>query len=487
MKKELRPHQAEAIEMLRQSLRSGKRRPMLQAPTGFGKTLLASTIVDGAMRKGKRVLFVVPALSLIDQTIDAFADEGLTSVGVIQGNHPQTDPSQPVQVASVQTLSRRGIPAADIVVIDEAHRWFDFYGTWMRQEAWVGVPFVGLSATPWTKGLGKHFDDLLVAATTRDLIEKGYLSQFKVFAAAHPDLSAVRTVAGDYHEGDLSAAMDHPQLNADVVDTWLKVAAGRPTLVFAVNLAHARKLVAEFAARGVATGYVDADTPIGERQAIGEDLRAGRIQAVCNVGTLTTGVDWDVRCIVLARPTKSEMLFCQIIGRGLRLADGKDDCLVLDHSDTTLMLGFPDDIHHENLDDGDPKDRARQQKKRRAPRECPACGFVMRGGEFRCSCGFEDPAIQADVESELVAIARHADRPKPGEKQVFFSSLLGIERDRNYKRGWAKAQYRSRYGDWPRGLYGVATASDPDTLAWVREKQLAWSQERRAVEEGVHA
>jgi hypothetical protein len=194
MNKALRPHQERALTLLRQSLGSRKRRPMLQAPTGFGKTLLAAAVVDGARRKGKRVIFVVPALSLIDQTVQAFGEEGIVEVGV--GFHELSDFNQPVQVASVQTLMRRKIPAADVVVIDEAHRWFDFYGKWMSDPEWAKVPFIGLSATPWTKGLGKHYDDLLIAATTRDLIDAGYLSQFRVFAPSHPDLGAVRTVRG---------------------------------------------------------------------------------------------------------------------------------------------------------------------------------------------------------------------------------------------------------------------------------------------------
>ena len=93
-----------------------------------------------------------------------------------------TDAGQPVQVASLQTLQRRRLPQADIVIIDEAHRWFGFLGKWMSMPEWQRVPFVGLSATPWTKGLGKHYDDLIVAATTADLIDKGFLSPFRVYA-----------------------------------------------------------------------------------------------------------------------------------------------------------------------------------------------------------------------------------------------------------------------------------------------------------------
>jgi DNA repair protein RadD len=108
----------------------------------------------------------------------------------MQAQHRLTDSSQPIQIASVQTLMPRDIPPADLVFIDEAHRWFDFYRRWMLDLEWANTPFVGLSATPWTKGLGAYYEQLIIAATTQDLIDQGYLSNFKVFAPSHPDLSA---------------------------------------------------------------------------------------------------------------------------------------------------------------------------------------------------------------------------------------------------------------------------------------------------------
>jgi superfamily II DNA or RNA helicase len=368
---------------------------MLQAPTGFGKTLLSAAIVERALAKGKRVLFVVPALSLINQTVEAFAAEGITQVGVIQGVHELTDPTQPVQVASIQTLTRRKMPDCDLALVDEAHKLFDFYGKWFAE---AEHPIIGLSATPWAQGLGKLYDDLIVASTTSELIEMGFLSPFRVFAASHPDLSGVRTVAGDYHEGDLAEAMS--PLVADVVETWKKRGENRPTLCFAVDRAHAKKLQQMFEASGVCTGYIDAYTPLDEREVIAARFHAGEVKVVCNVGCLTTGVDWDVRCIIMARPTKSEMLYTQIIGRGLRTADGKQDCLILDHSDTTLRLGFVTDIRHERLDDGTARRSSWNERDEPMPTECPSCSFVKPPKIHICPvCGFK-PERQSQVECE---------------------------------------------------------------------------------------
>src|SRR6476620_6981033 len=103
---------------------------MMQAPTGFGKTVLSAAIVSNAQAKNKRVLFTVPAIALVDQTVEAFWAQGVRDIGVIQAAHAMTDWSKPIQVASVQTLQRRPIPKADVVLIDEAHKWFRFYEKW---------------------------------------------------------------------------------------------------------------------------------------------------------------------------------------------------------------------------------------------------------------------------------------------------------------------------------------------------------------------
>jgi DNA repair protein RadD len=372
---DLRPYQAEAIARIEQALARGVRRILLQAATGSGKTRIASTIATRARAQCRRVLFVVPAVELVDQTVERFFRGGLDDVGVIQASHWMTNYSKPVQVASVQTLMRRELPRADLVFIDEAHRWYDFYRRWFLDPRWSDVPFIGLSATPWTKGLGAYYRELIVAATTRQLIDAGYLSPFRVFAPAHPDLKGVRTVGGDFHEGDLGDAMDRQPLVADIVETWRKHGVGRPSLCFAVNRAHAQHIVQRFEESGVRAGYIDCNTQSNERTDIRRKFALGQYEVVVNVGVLTLGVDWDVRCIILARPTKSEMLFVQIIGRGLRLGEGKDHCLILDHSDTTLRLGFVTDIHHETLDYG--KTRASHKRDSiKLPKECSNCACL---------------------------------------------------------------------------------------------------------------
>jgi superfamily II DNA or RNA helicase len=441
-------------------------------------------IVAGALRKSKRVIFCVPAISLINQMVDAFAAEGISDVGVIQADHPMTDWQQPIQVASVQTLMNRKPPHADLVVIDEAHVWFKFYGRWMADPAWQTVPFIGLSATPWTKGLGKHYDDLLIVTTTAELIENKFLSPFRVFAPSHPDLTGVKTVAGDYHEGQLAEAMNRAPLVADAVENWLRHGENRPTLCFATDRAHAKSLQQQFETAGVRAGYIDANTPLEERDAIGAELRRGDLQVVCNVGCLTTGIDWDCRCIVLCRPTKSEMLFVQIIGRALRLADGKIDALIFDHSDTHQRLGFVTDIHHEKLDKGVER-QTQPRSERPAMRECSKCHFLQSMKFPKCmACGFQ-PERQNKVEvedGELLELGgKHSRKPvSQADQQRWFSALIRIGHSRGYKPGWAAAKFNDKFGHWPRGLDDRQGPVDPDVTNWVKSEQIRYAKRRKA-------
>jgi superfamily II DNA or RNA helicase len=308
---------------------------MLQMPTGAGKTRLAAEIIRGALAKGKRVVFVVPALSLIDQTVAAFEAEGIHCVGVVQGFHPRTDRDQPVPVCSIRTLARRKRPEVDLVIVDEAHELHKEIFRWMAD--CPEIMFIGLSATPWSRGLGKYYDDLIIVSTTDELIEQGYLARYTVFAPSQPDLAEVRTVAGDFHEAELAEACDKPALVGDVIATWLTRGEGRPTLCYGVNRAHAEHLQQRFLEVGIAAAYVDCFTDRIERERIFDRFRAGDVKVISNVATLGTGLDLpQVSCLVDASPTKSEIRFVQRIGRGLARHTARTGSLSL----TTAAIPF---------------------------------------------------------------------------------------------------------------------------------------------------
>ena len=281
-----------------------------------------------------------------------------------------------------------------LVIVDEVHNQYKAIHKWMDRDP--ETRFVGLSATPWTKGLAKHWDNLIVAATPRDLIDQGYLSDYALYAPSSPDLSGVKIVAGDYHEGQLSEVMRDHSLVGDIVQHWLDVSTGEKTLVFAVDRAHAKALQQEFEKCGIPMGYCDAHTDRVMRGVLFDRMQSGEIKGIVNIGTLTTGVDADVRNLILARPTKSKSLYVQIVGRALRRAEGKDRAIIIDHSDTALRLGLPCRITGSLSDakKGESKG-SDKEKPEPLPKPCPKCQTLKQPNVRVCpACGFEAEFIR---------------------------------------------------------------------------------------------
>jgi len=195
---------------------------------------------------------------------------------------------------------------------------------------------------------------------------------------------------------------------------------------------------------------------------------------------LTTGFDADVRCIILARPTKSEILYTQMIGRGLRTANGKDNCLVLDHSDTTLRLGFVTDIHKSELHDG-VANRATTERKAPLPKECSECHFLKPPKMVKCpACGFQ-PKPQNKVEAqdgELYEIGRNKQikttAPTPQMQQRWFSEFVKYAEVRGYKNGWAAYAFKDKFGTFPPNWLEHKPASllSPEVSNWITARNI---------------
>jgi len=490
-------HQSDALQRLRQSVGSGHKRPLVSIPTAGGKTIIGCHIVHGSLRKGNRIGFTVPKLSIIDQTFERFIENGIdpSEIDVMQGNHSWHRPHAPVKIISAQTLGRRERPLVDVVLVDEAHIAFKSIRDWMQDEP--EKVFIGLSATPWRKGMREEYDDLIQPTSIRELIKIGRLCNFRAFAPSKPDLDKIKTVAGDYHQGELGQVMRKSQLVADVVQTWLEKAERRPTLCYAVDLPHASQLHDQFSGMGVRSAYVDGDTEREERNSLVKMLEDGRLEVIVSVGTMTTGVDIPcVSCISDARPTKSEMLYVQMIGRGLRTHPGKDHLLILDHSFTTLKLGTVDSIGHDELLSGKRcEDRGveRPEKKMPSPRECPSCQVLIPALDRECpGCGFvpkmpsrvcvEDGELE---EVGMTAAQRKANRHwETDDKARFHGELKLYCHQKGYKEGWAAAKYRSKFGVWPnmpeiRHAQRARSVSDA-TLAWIRSQNIRWARRKEA-------
>jgi len=472
MSQTLRDYQAESLARLKANLRAGVKAQVLLMATGSGKTTVASAIMQGAQAKGNRAIFVVDSLELVDQAAARFIADGL-DVGVIQGQHYLTDYSKPIQVATIQTLRRRWEYMPDeikpaVVMVDECHVLHQAHEEIINECKHKGVPVIGLSATPFRKGMGKVFDDLVIGATTASLTQQGYLVPAICYAPFVPDLKGVKTKAdGDWLEDALAELMGDADIVGDVVENWLKLAEGRQTIVFAANVAHSRLLNDAFQRAGIKSAHIDGyERDLDVRTATINAFRAGKINVLCNVGVLTKGFDApETSCIVIARPTKSLMLHVQMIGRGLRLAEGKRDCIVIDHAGNCLRNGLPTDDLPQELDDGTGTrnlDRKQREKKEPLPSACSSCGFVST--KHKCpACGFA-PEARKDVDvidGELYEITTANPKEWTPEKLArLYAEFLGYARERNYSPGWAFHKCREYVGRAPKATKSI-TAIPP--------------------------
>jgi superfamily II DNA or RNA helicase len=492
---ELRPYQLDAIERCRREVARGRRRLILVAPTGSGKTVIASAIVAGAAEKSRRALFLAHRRELVQQAADKLGHGGVDA-GMVLPGYPSR-PEQFVQVASVQSLTARPIrsnlidlPNADLIVVDEAHH--ATAATYRAiLEAYPDAVILGLSATPARadgRGLGNVFDCIVECPSVAELTRAGFLVPAKVFAPPPPDLEGVAVRRGDYAEAELAERMDKPTLVGDIVQHWHRHAEGRRTVVFATSVAHAVHIRDEFARAGVVAAHLDGSTPLDERDDILARLAAGTVDVVTNCAVLNEG--WDcpaVGCVVLARPTKSLGLYRQMAGRVLRPYSGKQNAIVLDHAGSTFVHGFVDDDIAWSL-----REDHRAENKAHAARgtyaapklvDCPECSAVRQQGKPCAACGWRPrPGAESIevIDGDLVPVDRKSVKNKvwsPDERRRFHSQLVFIAAERGYQDGWCKHKYFEKFGQWPRG-YAEPIPPDPETRSWVKSRQIAYAKAR---------
>lgn len=478
----LRPYQTQALEKMREKFRQGLKRVMLMLATGSGKTTIAAEMIRCANERGRRCLFICDRIELIEQASARFDQEGIEH-GIIQADHWRWRTSELTQVCSIQTLNRRRIPDFDLVVIDEAHVLHQAHIRMMQE--FGQVPFVGLSATPFAKGLGKYFGGMVVGATTAELIDLGFLVNETVFAPSEPDLEGVRTVAGDYEGKGLSEASDKPKLVADIVSTWLELGEGRKTIGFAVDIAHSKHCVADFRQAGVKAAHIDAYTDSEERRGILRDFREGDTQIVFSVDILSKGYDHpESSCLIMARPTKSLILFIQQAGRVLRTAPGKQNALILDHAGNTARHGFITDLLPSELDDGK-KNKSGSRRNIPLPKKCRQCHYMKPATVHKCSnCGFA-PERQNTVETVEGSLRLVKGKGKSDysltDKEWWYSQLSLLCEERGYKPGFAARVFRDKFGHYPDGLIpGPMIEISPAVRSYVKSRLIRWAKGRRA-------
>jgi len=480
----LRPYQEAAIEKIRAAFASGKRRVILQLPTGGGKTLCAASIIQGAVNTGHRVLFICERITLVIQSASVFSGCGFR-VGVIQASHPDRDDGAPVQVASIQTLVRRAEQFQDwgMVFIDECHCQSKQFPVLM--DRLPNTPFIGLSATPWARGMGKLWDGLVVGARVPELIAGGYLVDTEVYGPAQPDMTGVRVTmtryGRDYEEGE--TAKRAMKIVGDAVENWLRYGGDRQTAMFATNIAHSRALTEAFQKAGVAAEHVDAYTDSEERAETFRRFDTGDTRIISSVDVISRG--WDkpaVSCLILARPTKSLILHIQQIGRALRPYPGKNMATVIDMAGNTARHGFITDPLPEELDDGTQRVNEKKERSIPLPKPCPSCHFMKPAGVHACpKCGFAPQKQNTVVHEEgtLVRISKTAAREVTRqERDRFYAEMLGLCKERGWKPGMAYYKTRERYGDAPRTKPEPMPPSQ-ETRNFVKAEQRKYFSQKR--------
>lgn len=485
MNLELRPYQAKAIEDLRSAVARGHKHLMLQAPTGTGKTVTAAELVRLSVSKGSRVWYIGHQRELVFQPADKLRRMGIPHSLILPGHEP--DPNHNVYVCTVQSLTSRArrnrlnLPDPDLIIIDEAHR--ATAATYRHVvDYFPDSVVVGLSATPMRQTgvpLGDMFTHMVQSPSISEMIEQGWLVRPEYYAPSTPDTRHLHTRMGDYVEEEAAERMDKPKLVADAVQTWLKLAYGRPTLGFASSVAHSVHLSETFQDAGVRAAHVDGMTASYDRDQLFGKLADHQIDVLWNYGVATEGVDIPpVSAVIIQRLTKNLRLYIQMVGRGLRpvvpldahstaeerrLAiqnSSKPNCLILDHVGLRTALGAVEDYSdwklHTSTTDKSPLAVNFKPLAQSKDLTCPNCHYVYRNARRCPKCHYEPtpkrPSESPPVEKgELSWITRKGKQSlPPSDTSRIFRELLYIQNSHpKWSKGWVYRQYKHLYGVYP--------------------------------------
>ncbi len=460
----LRPYQQKVVNDTYNCIRQGEKRILIFAPTGAGKTIIITKIVADAVSRGKKVLFVVHREILITQTAEKFSNID-SKCGFIKAGWSE-DTNALIQIASVQTLASRQKWKNlnfDLIIFDECHLVaFNKVSRLMMRAVFPDAIYIGLTATPWrlskNESLGDIYSALVCAPMPKTLIELGFLVKPSYYGLNfNVELDEVDLVNGDYDLNQLSAICDRPELIEQLCNSWLELAYGRSTIIFAIKVSHAENIARVFNERDIPSAVVSGNTPIALRNKLYQQLVDGVLLALVSCNALSEGFDVpQVSCVVLDRRTKSKALYFQQVGRGLRLAEKKNDCVILDQAGNVLEHGFIEDLEEVTLEATPEKNSDRSIDKiplKICPLELGGCGAYVATGVLKC------PHCQYDFDlAKLITILgcdrliSYGDRIKM-EK---YRCLLRESYQNNFAPSWAAVKFRDEFGffppfDWARG------------------------------------
>jgi DNA repair protein RadD len=453
----LRPYQVDGENKIRQSFAQGFKAPLYVLPTGGGKTVLFASIAQSADRRGKRVLILAHRVELVDQIVTALKQFDVNPDIIAAGYHNTTGrvTNRSVAVASVQTLIRRLdlYPAPTLIICDEAHH-ATLGNTWsdiMRK--YPDARRLGVTATPVRldgRGLASTFDHMILGPNVPELIAMGFLVRPRVFAPPGVDTSGLTVRMGEFNATQVEDLMDVPTITGDALSHYRKHADGLPGLAFCTSVQHAHHVAEQFRTAGVSAVALDGGTDKDVRRMAVQEFRDGKIKILASCDLFSEGFDVPGAHIgILLRPTASEGLFLQQVGRLLRPAPGKESAIILDHAGNTDRFGMPQDVREWELT----TDVIRKKKAKPGIRVCPKCFAASPARARLCGeCGnvFEVQARQDVVEKdgELIEktaeeVARRRERQAQGMTKEL-QELIAFGKRKGYAEGWAQHVWQAR-------------------------------------------
>jgi len=451
----LRPHQEKATEMLRQSMRRGNKNCVLAAPCSFGKTRVAVEILKAVAENGKLGIFICDRIKLVDQALAEFDRAGVR-VGVLQADHWRSDPNAPIQIASIQTIARRRYkPLFHLAIIDECHT--HYKATTELMESSRNSLFVGLSATPYSKGLGNFYSDLIVPITTQELLDQGYLCPVKYYGGIHANLNGVKTKrvstgAVDYDPKSLSDAVEKdPSLVGAIIENFKRFGKGQ-TIAFSPSIKHSQKLVEMFREEGFSAEHIDGYMEPEERQELFEGHDNGDFQILSCSRLLNTGYDApQVQTLIDCFSTKSKITFVQRAGRIMRKHASKEEAIYLDHSGNVQWHGWPESIVPESLHCGEKDYSEKQLTKEKVEGELSVCPQCYQHYMVRCICGYQRPSKKVlESDGQILKELKKTNREVSTEdKSRWLGDFQLYAKTKGYKQGWSAWAYKGKFGVWP--------------------------------------
>lgn len=453
---ELRDYQTKLVNDVRQQIRLGQTRILIQLPTGGGKTAVASYIISQTVKRGNRAMMTAHRSEIISQTAKTMKEFNVP-YGLIQSGESM-NLKQPMQVASILTLRNRldKIPVPKILVIDESQHLVS--RTWKEVADYYserGTIILGLSATPKRlsgESLSSCFDVMVQGPSIKKLIDMGALSKFKYFApSVGIDTSTIHIKCGDFDKGELEIAVNKKAITGDVIAHYKRLIPGRRAIVFCVSVAHAKAVAEQFNTSGIPAEFVEGSMPKEARKTAFDRFKSGKTLVLTNVEIAGEGVDIpSVESAILLRPTMSESLYLQQVGRALRIDPNNPEkvATILDHCSNVFTHGLPDAEREWSLEGAT---RRKQGEKSIGVRQCPNC-FMCHEPQAVCPiCGYEyqvTARMLAEEAGELKQFdAEILERAKLRKRIELnccktIADLKQFAEENNYKPGWVWTRAR---------------------------------------------